>query len=76
MKRVKATMHTSRDWRTDESTNIVIQYLQEKRRFLGISYWKTIDTETVPSYAWIQKNSLGSTDWRSKWHEMPDVEWK
>lgn len=79
-KRVIARMYTSYIRSSDEYEYTLIQYLQEKvyRTFLGIKlykYWKTIDKETVPSYAWIQRNTMGSTDWKSKWSGMDNVIW-
>ncbi len=80
MKRVIAKMFTSYDSRSDEYTNTLIQYLQEKRAFTLFGYtlfkyWVTIDKETVPTYAWIQRNTLGSTDWKSKWYEIEGICW-
>lgn len=80
MKRVIAKMFTSYDSRSDEYTNTLIQYLQEQKSFsiFGITlfnYWKTIDKEEVPTYAWIQKNTLGFTDWKSKWFQIENVLW-
>jgi len=80
MKRVIAKMFTSYDSRSDEYTNTLIQYLQEQKSFsiFGITlfnYWKTIDKEEVPTYAWIQRNTLGFTDWKSKWFEIENVLW-
>jgi hypothetical protein len=80
MKKVTAKMFTSYDSRSDEYTDTLIQYLQEKRDFklLGFklfSFWKTIDKETVPTYAWIQRNTLGFTDWKSKWFGVENVSW-
>jgi hypothetical protein len=79
-KRVIARMHKTYSRKSDEYTETLIQYLQEKIDFkiFGIKifcYWKTIDKETVPSYAWIQRNTLGFTDWKSKWAEMANVKW-
>ena len=80
MKRVIAKMFTSYDSRSDEYTNTLIQYLQEQKSFsiFGITlfnYWKTIDKEEVPTYAWIQRNTLGFTDWKSKWFGIENVLW-
>lgn len=80
MKRVIAKMFTSYDSRSDEYTNTLIQYLQEQKAvsIFGITlfnYWKTIDKEEVPTYAWIQKNTLGFTDWKSKWFGIENVLW-
>lgn len=78
MKRVKAVMFTTYNERSDEYTDTVYQYLQEKItvKLFNISlfsYWKTIDSEIVPTYAWMQRNTLGSTDWKSKFYRL-DVE--
>lgn len=75
MKRVRAKMYTFYDKHSDEYTETLVQYLQERRAltFLGFtlfSYWKTIDTEVVPTFAWIQHATMGSTDWRSKWYDL------
>ena len=80
MKRVKAKMFTSYNSSSDEHTNTLIQYLQEKKSIslFGITlftYWSTIDKEEVPTYAWIQRNCLGFTDWKSKWVGFEDVSW-
>lgn len=80
MKRVIAKMFTSYNRQSDEYTYTLIQYLQEHKAFsiFGITlfnYWKTIDKEEVPNYAWIQKNALGSTDWKSKWFEIEGIKW-
>lgn len=80
MKRVIAKMFTSYDSRSDEYTNTLIQYLQEKKSFTLFgytlfNYWVTIDKEEVPTYAWIQKNCLGFTDWKSKWFGIENVSW-
>lgn len=80
MKRVIAKMFTSYDSRSDEYTNTLIQYLQEQKAvsIFGITlfnYWKTIDKEEVPTYAWIQRNTLGFTDWKSKWFGIENVLW-
>jgi MarR-like DNA-binding transcriptional regulator SgrR of sgrS sRNA len=80
MKRVIAKMFTSYDSQSDEYTNTLIQYLQEQKALsiLGITlfnYWKTIDKEEVPTYAWIQRNTLGFTDWKSKWFGIENVLW-
>lgn len=49
------------------------QYLQKKVCVkilcFRVHYWKTIDSEIVPSFAWIQANTLGSTEWESKFSE-------
>ena len=78
MKRVIAKMYTSYDYRTRERENTLIQYLQQRNEFkiCGVklfSFWLTIDKETVPSFAWIEKNTLGSTDWKSKWYGMENI---
>lgn len=78
MKRVKARMYTTYNKRTDEYTETLIQYLQMKIEFrlfgiLWFKFWKVIDKETVPTFAWIQRNALGYTDWKSKWYGMADV---
>lgn len=80
MKRVKATMLTKYDSISEEYNYTLYQYLQEKKQFkiFGITlfiYWKTIDTEIVPSFAWIQHNTLGSTEWKSKWNGLENVNW-
>jgi len=80
MKRVKAKMTISYNHESDEYTETLFQYLQESKSvvFMGVkwfSYWHTIDKEIVPTYAWIQRNTLGSTDWKSKWYELNNVTW-
>ena len=67
MYRVINDMKTSRS--KDESWDEMRQYLQKKTTF----GWKTIDEEEVPSYAWIQAGALGSTDWKSKFKDIPGV---
>jgi hypothetical protein len=43
------------------------QYFGVAYYFLGIKIWfKVIYSEEVPSFAWIQHNVLGFTDWKSK----------
>ena len=73
-------MRISYNHQSDEYTETLFQYLQERKSFvfMGIkwfSYWRTIDKEIVPTYAWIQRNALGSTDWKSKWYGLNDVKW-
>ncbi len=80
MKRVIAKMYTSYSSKSGEHTETLIQYLQEKKKFtlFGFkifSFWSTIDKETVPTYAWIQRNALGFTDWKSKWFGVENVLW-
>lgn len=73
-------MRTEYNPSSDEYTETLTQYLQEERKFkmFGItlfSYWKTIDVEVVPSFAWIQRNTLGFTTWKSKWCNLEDISW-
>ena len=80
MKRVIAKMRTTYNSDSDEYTETLTQYLQEQKHFkiFGLrlfSYWLTIDTEIVPSFAWIQRNALGFTDWKSKWFGLDNVLW-
>lgn len=80
MKRVIAKEYVSYNRMSDEYTYTHIQYLQQMVvvTFFGkklCSYWETIDTEEVPSFAVIEHNTLGSTSWKSKWHEIEDVLW-
>lgn len=51
----------------------VRQILQVKKRFFFIPYWETIDEETVPRGCVMQHNILGSTDWKSKFRDIPNV---
>jgi hypothetical protein len=79
-RRVKAIMHKSYNSASDEYTETLIQYLQEHKTvslfgFKLFGYWKTIDQETVPSFAWLQRAIFGSTEWKSKWNGMKDVTW-
>lgn len=79
MKRVKARMYRSYDESSHEYTETLIQRLQKRVSIFGLkilSFWITIDTEEVPVWAWIQRNTLGSTDWTSKWYGMENVQWK
>lgn len=80
MKRVIARRRTEYNRSSDEHTEILTQYLQEQKHFklFGVklfSFWQTIDTEIVPSFAWIQRNTLGFTTWKSKWHGLENVTW-
>lgn len=80
MKRVIAKMRTTYNSDSDEYTETLTQYLQEQKHFkiLGFKvfpFWKTIDTEIVPTFAWIQRNALGFTDWKSKWFGLENVLW-
>lgn len=79
-KRVRAFMKTYPRNSFGEKEEEMIQVLEIKKlhKFLWWSWhsWKEIDREIVPSFAWIQKNTLGSTDWKSKWNGMPNVEFK
>ena len=80
MKRVIAKMYTSYNRSSNEYTETLIQYLQEKKYlkifgFKLFSYWVTIDIEIVPSFAWIQHCTLGSSDWKSKWFGLENVLW-
>jgi hypothetical protein len=79
-KRVMAKMFISYDRNSDEYTEKLIQYLQEKKkvslfRVTLFSYWSTIDKEEVPTFAWIQRNCLGFTDWKSKWFGLENIFW-
>lgn len=79
-KRVIAKMFISYDRNSDEYTEKLIQYLQEKKkvslfRVTLFSYWSTIDKEEVSTFAWIQHNCLGFTDWKSKWFELENISW-
>lgn len=58
-----------------EKWNELKQYLQVKRTYLLglITKWETIETEDVPSFAWMQHGTLGSTDWKSKFSDIPNV---
>jgi hypothetical protein len=78
--RVIGKMYKSYNQNSDEYTETLIQYLQENRKIklFGVSlfsFWKTIDKEIVPSFAWIQRNALGFTDWKSKWYLLENVSW-
>lgn len=73
-------MFTSYNKHSDEYTNKLMQYLQEKKKISLFvvplfSYWLTIDKEEVPTYAWIQNNCLGFTDWKSKWFGIEGISW-
>jgi len=58
-----------------EFWNDVKQYLQKRISFCGISYWRTIDEEDVPSFAWIHRACFGDeTNWKSKFSEIPNCE--
>jgi hypothetical protein len=49
------------------------QILQEEtKNFFGVTVWRTIDDETIPTFASIQKATLGSTDWKSKFYDLPN----
>lgn len=79
-KRVIATMFKSYNRSADEYTETLIQYLQQRKTIslFGVklfNYWKTVDEETVPSFAWIQNNTLGYTDWKSKWVGIENILW-
>jgi len=78
-KRVRAFFKTYPPNRFGEKHEEMIQVLEIKQyhKFLCWSWvtWKEIDREIVPSFAWIQHNALGSTDWKSKWNGMNNVEW-
>jgi len=59
------------------------QHLQREEviydfKFLGIHFrktrWVTIDKEHIPSSCVFQHNCLGSTDWKSKFRHIPNVE--
>lgn len=39
--------------------------LQLKRSFLGYTWWKTIERELIPSFAWISQACLGYSNWSS-----------
>ena len=67
MYRVISDMKTFRS--KDESWNEMRQYLQVKTS----AGWETIGKEEVPSHAWIQVGALGSTDWESKFKDIPGV---
>lgn len=47
----------------------------QRKRWWG---WQTVETEHVPSFAWIASATLGSTDWESqmikRWKERIDAE--
>ena len=57
-----------------------IQYLQEKihRKFtwfglMNDHYWENIDSEQVPSFAWIHRSTLGDeSNWKSKFRNIPN----
>ena len=78
-KRVRAFFKTHPPNRFGEKHEEMIQVLEIKKyhKFLWWSWvtWKEIDREIVPSGIWQQAFTLGSTDWKSKWNGMPDVEW-
>ena len=78
MKRVILRTHRQR-----EDVNSValrpIQYLQEYKvvSLFGLKlwdYWKTIDAEEVPMWAWSQHCCVGFTEWKSKWYGWEGVE--
>ena len=80
MKRVIAKKRITYNRHSDEYTEKLTQYLQEQIhiKLFGINiytYWLTIDTEIVPTFAWIQRNTLGFTDWKSKWFDLENVSW-
>lgn len=45
-----------------------------KKKFLFWTYWheEVIDSEVVPSFAWIEIGTLGSSDWKSKFAPFDD----
>ena len=47
--------------RTEQQYNV----LQRQQKILGIKFWKTIEEEPIPAFAWIQCATLGYTDWQS-----------
>lgn len=69
-----------RSWRNSfgEPEEERTQYLQEKKirgfRLFGIlskHYWQTIDSEIVPSFAWIHKGVFGDeSSWKSKFSKI------
>lgn len=65
--------HRVKAFKSSEDIFSVRQILQVKKRFLFIPYWKTIDEEIVPRGCVMQYNILGSTDWKSKFSEIPNV---
>lgn len=80
MKRVISKVYKWYDSIIDDNEEIHYQYLQEKVivKLFNIKlffYWKTIDEEIVPSFAWIQHNTLGFTEWKSKWNDLENVNW-
>lgn len=80
MKRVIHKCYIWYDPIIDDNEEIHRQYLQEKIivKLFNIklfSYWKTVDQEVVPSFAWIQHNCLGFTEWKSKWYGLENVNW-
>ncbi len=78
-RRVRAFFKTYPQNRFGEKHEEMIQVLEELRvkKFLWFSWkaWVQIDREVVPSGIWQQAFTLGSTDWKSKWNGMPNVEW-
>ena len=64
-----STQYSERDYRGSGYCKEQQMYQQKVRitRFLGIPIWTTIlDSEEVPSFAWIQAGAFGETEWRSR----------
>lgn len=64
-----------RRWRCGNKFESV-QVLERVTFWRGITIWVAeVDREVVPTWASIQRGALGYTDWRSKFADIPDVEW-
>lgn len=75
-RRVRGKMRECYDVKIGDCWNEMYQVLEEQRPFLfGLfNHWVIIDTEEVPSFAWIQSACFGSTDWKSKFINIEGVE--
>lgn len=52
------------------------QLLLREWRLWGVRVWsRELDREDVPVWASIQLACLGSSDWRSKFNDVPGIEW-
>jgi len=57
-----------RKWKSNGEWNEERRQHLQKRN--GRGWWKTIDTEIVPSYAWLHHAIFGdSPDWKSKFKD-------
>jgi hypothetical protein len=82
-KRVRAFFKTYPRNRYGEKHEEMIQVLEmletKTYKFLWWTWthenWVEIDREIVPSGIWQQAFTLGSTDWKSKWNGLSNVEW-